>query len=82
MGEFTTDDVKGLTEKLQALELTDGEAAALEAVLAAGETPDVEGFTVKVDVHPIRMGVNLSPSRLVNITMRPSTSVVINHEEQ
>ena len=84
MGEFTTDDVKGLAEKLQALELTAGEAAALEALVAAGETAEVQGYnlTVKDDVHPIRPSLGLSPSRLVNITMRPSTSVVINHEEQ
>ncbi len=84
MAEFSTDDVRSLAEKLQGLDLSDGEAAALEAVLAAGESPEVEGYnlTVKDDVHPIRLGVNLGPSRLVNIAMRPSTSVVINHEEQ
>lgn len=80
MADFSKDDVRSLSEKLQGLDLSEGEASALEAVLAAGEAAaEVEGYglNVKDDVHPF------GPSRLISITFRPRPSqVVVNHEEQ
>lgn len=82
MPEFDQRDVRSLSEKLQALDLTEGETNALEAVLTAAEDREVEGFsTVKSDVHPF--GID----RLMSIAIRPvprpaASQVVINHEEQ
>ena len=51
---YTKDDAVSLGEKLAGLELTEGEAEALGALLelAAGEDRDVEGF---VDAKPKRI---------------------------
>lgn len=87
MTEISADDLNSLADKLDAMDLNDGEQAALSGLIerAGAYEPDVEGFGFSIDYTGFKSGADLSTTALklgggLGFVARPSLGYTLDDD--